>query len=90
MITIRFARGTYRIDKNLRVYSNTHLILEKDTLMSSEKLDGVMASEGHLAEDGKQCSEKEGICTHGGHTRFDNIVIEGGIWDQNKPDGSGD
>lgn len=89
-ITVLLDSGTYRINANLRLYSNTHMILKKDTLMSCVKLDGVMASEAHLHENGKLCSESEKMCKHGGHTRFDNITIEGGIWDQNKPDGSGD
>ena len=69
-VVVRVPAGTYKISKTLKIYSNTHLILE----------DGATIVKGFS----QGCMLKNTMQYGGGGYGADrNIVIEGGTWDGN-------
>lgn len=73
-ITIYFPAGTYNIDKTLRVYSNTHLILDKDAVLY--RMDSWIDREVLFNVD--QNSKRDVV---GKYNMSKNITIEGGTID---------
>lgn len=70
-LTVKIPAGTYILDKELRVYSNTTIVADPNARMLKNHLKG-----GILAND----------LTHdkGGYNTSDNITVIGGIWDSSK------
>ena len=73
-ITIYFPAGTYNIDKTLRVYSNTHLILDKNATLY--RMDSWINREVLFNVD--QNSKRDVV---GKYNMSKNITIEGGTID---------
>lgn len=74
MITIYFPAGTYYVDKTLKVYSNTHILLdEKATVYRMDSLinNGILYN---VDQNGKRD-------VVGGYDMSENITLEGGVWD---------
>ncbi|MBQ9658421.1 MAG: bacterial Ig-like domain-containing protein, partial [Clostridia bacterium] len=85
-IIVYVPEGTYYIDRQLKIYSNTTLSLNDNAVIINSTGKVQMLRTGHLNSDGTDCSGA--TCTHGGYTQWENITIEGGTWDFNN-DGSG-
>lgn len=70
-LTIKIPAGTYLLDKELRVYSNTTIIADPKARLLKNHLKG-----GILAND----------LTHdkGGYNTTENITVMGGIWDSSR------
>ena len=87
--TVTVPAGSYTIntDLNLQIFSNTHLVLDADTVIKQvgdeAKLayNFLMLEAGHYKDDGSLCIDS--TCNHGGQTQFQNVTIEGGTWDAN-------
>lgn len=73
MHEVRLASGHFYIDRCLVVYSNTHLILQKDTIIQRKDQYRIL-----LKSDTDHVS--------GGYRHAKHIIIEGGIWDGNAVD----
>lgn len=74
MITVYFPAGRYYIDKTLKVYSNTHIILdEKATVYRMDSL-----VNGTLLYNADQNGKRNVV---GGYDMSENIILEGGVWD---------
>lgn len=73
-VTIYVPDGTYYIDKPLRIYSNTHLILSDNATIyrMDEMIDRGMIH--NADQDGN-------MDVIGGYDMSENITMEGGIWD---------
>ena len=71
----------------LYIYSNTKLILDKETViiggLEENKYHDDLIKGSHVDSKGNYCGN-EG-CKHGEHSQWKNITIEGGIWDCNNP-----
>lgn len=74
MITVYFPAGKYYIDKTLKVYSNTHIILEKNATVY--RMDSLVDSA--LLHNVDQNGKRNAV---GGYDMSENIILEGGIWD---------
>lgn len=74
MVTIYFPAGTYYVDEPMRVYSNTHIILDKDATIY--RMDaGINKSILHnVDQQGK-------MNVVGGYDMSHDIILEGGTWD---------
>ena len=73
--------GTYYLDRALFIYSNTRLSLSAGAkFLRSGSSDQIMLLARHLLGDGSECKGDD-TCTHGGHSQFSNIIVDGGIWD---------
>ncbi|MCI8378314.1 MAG: hypothetical protein HFH72_07300 [Lachnospiraceae bacterium] len=73
-VTIYFPAGTYYIDKPLRIYSNTHLVLDDNAVIY--RMDSLI-DRGllhNVDQDGR-------MDVTGGYDMSENITIEGGTWD---------
>lgn len=70
-LTVKIPAGTYILDKELRIYSNTTIIADPEARLLKNHLKG-----GILAND----------LTHdkGGYNTTENITVIGGIWDSSK------
>lgn len=70
-LTVKIPAGTYLLDKELRVYSNTTIIADPKARLLKNHLKG-----GILAND----------LTHdkGGYNTTENITVMGGIWDSSR------
>lgn len=74
MVTIYFPAGTYYIDEAMRVYSNTHIILDDEAVIYRTKA-GINTSMLHnVDQQGK-------MNVVGGYEMSHDIIIEGGTWD---------
>lgn len=73
-VTIYFPAGTYYIDKPLRVYSNTHLILDDHAVIC--RMDSLI-DRGLL----HNVDQNGNMNVIGGYDMSENITVEGGIWD---------
>lgn len=74
VITIYFPAGNYYVDNSLRVYSNTHIILdEKATIRRMDS----MINKG-LLFNVDQNGKRDVV---GGYDMSENITLEGGTWD---------
>lgn len=74
MITVYFPAGNYYVDKTIKVYSNTHIILdEKATVHRMDSLvnNGLLYN---VDQNGKRN-------VVGGYDMSENIILEGGTWD---------
>ncbi len=74
VVTIYIPSGTYYVERSLRVYSNTHIILHNDATirrMDSAVDDMIIHN---VDQDGKMDQV-------GGYDMSKNITIEGGTWD---------
>ena len=80
-IIVYVPEGTYYIDGQLKIYSNTTLSLNENAVIVHSTGKGQMLITGHLNSDGTDCSGAK--CTHGGYTQWENITIEGGTWNCN-------
>ncbi|WP_312371999.1 right-handed parallel beta-helix repeat-containing protein [Lachnoclostridium sp.] len=67
-LTIRIPYGTYVLDRELRIYSNTTIIASSGAKLMKNHQRGAL-----LANDMSKDS--------GGYTTTENITIDGGIWD---------
>lgn len=73
-VTIYVPAGDYYIDRWLRIYSNTHLILDEGATI--HRMDSIIdkGMVQNVAQDGN-------MGTVGGYDMSENITIEGGTWD---------
>lgn len=69
-ITITLPSGTYYLSKCLHIYSNTNLVLQKDTVIIKDFEDGNMLKCGIKDEK------------NSGYNGYRNISVSGGIWDE--------
>lgn len=74
VVTIYIPAGTYHVDKALRIYSNTHLIL--DSAATIYRMDS--AIDKMIIHNTDENGYMDRI---GGYEMSKNITIEGGIWD---------
>lgn len=90
--TVTIPKGTYIISDTLTIFSNTTLILDKDAVIkcsSSMPSGGAMLLAVHLTASGTICP-MDSTCKHGGYTQIQNVTIQGGTWNRNDMNGSGD
>jgi polygalacturonase len=73
-VTVTIPSGNYYLDRWLRIYSNTHLVLDQNaTLYRTDAiLDKPML---------KNVDANDSMYTIGGYDMSENITIEGGTWD---------
>lgn len=74
VITIYIPAGTYYVDKALRIYSNTHIILHDDATI--RRMDS--AVDDMLIHNVDSNGKMNAI---GGYDMSSNITLEGGTWD---------
>lgn len=74
MITIYFPAGNYYVDETMRVYSNTHIILDKNAVV--HRMDGLVNN--GLLFNVDQNGKRNVV---GGYDMSENIILEGGTWD---------
>ncbi len=67
-LTVKIPAGTYVLDKELRIYSNTTIQADPDAKMLKNHLKGALLA-NDLSKD------------RGGYTTTENITVNGGIWD---------
>lgn len=88
-LTVIVPEGTHILTKKLRIYSNTTLKLLDGAVMEAHFLEGENGANGlagamlyasHVNDEGKTCTAES--CNHGGYSRFQNITVEGGVWDR--------
>ncbi len=74
MVTVSIPAGDYYIDQPLRIYSNTHLLLDKGAVIhrTSKGIDRMML---HNVDRNGKMDET------GGYDMSENILVEGGTWD---------
>lgn len=76
--------GTYRIDKNIYIYSNTVLDARGSTFKYTNPDGGTMLKGAHIC-NGERCRADEpgssAICKKGGYTQVQNVTVNGGTWD---------
>ena len=85
-IEIHVAPGTYNIESELRIWSNTKLLLDPGATIKYTGQAGYPILRGsHFDEDGYRCYETSGACPHGGYDQCSNVVIRGGTWNRNSP-----
>ena len=77
MVTIYVPAGTYYVEKPLRVYSNTHLILD-DKAVVARKGEGLNNNLLH------NCDQNGKMDQVGGYDMSHDIILEGGTWDGGK------
>lgn len=70
-LTIQIPNGTYVLDRELRIYSNTTILASAGAKMMKNHQRGAL-----LANDMSK--------DQGGYTTTENITIKGGIWDSSK------
>ena len=74
--------GTYVLQSDLRIYSNTTLTLEEGAVVRcANGADCLMLIGSHLDESGGLCPSE--TCRHGGYSQCHDIVVQGGVWDRN-------
>lgn len=70
-LTVKIPAGTYVLDKELRIYSDTAIIADPDARLLKNHLKGAILA-NDLSHD------------KGGYTTTENITVTGGIWDSYK------
>ena len=70
-LTVEVPSGTYKLSRCLHIFSNTNLVLQKDTYLVKNFSDGNMLKCG-LAEESNY-----------GYSGYSNISVTGGTWDEN-------
>lgn len=87
-VEVYIPKGTYYLSDMLFIYSNTKLVLDKDTViiagMEKNSYSNYILVAAHLNSKNQICDQND--CTHGGYTQWKNIQIEGGTWDCNNSD----
>ncbi|MDO4182975.1 MAG: right-handed parallel beta-helix repeat-containing protein [Coriobacteriia bacterium] len=81
-ITVYVPSGTYYLDADLGIYSNTTLQLAADATLVVRLTAGAALVGHHFAADGTVCPG-DATCTHGGYTQLENVALTGGTWDRN-------
>ncbi len=80
-LKIHIPAGTYYISDMLEIYSNTYLEVDPAaTIINTSNVSAAMICCSHRDESGNYCGHGVKTCTHGGHTQWSNIIIEGGTW----------
>lgn len=74
VITIYFPAGDYYIDKPMRVYSNTHIILDEKATI--HRMDSMINR--NILHNVDQNGKMDVV---GGYDMSENIILEGGTWD---------
>ena len=74
MVTIYFPAGTYYIDEPMRVYSNTHIILDSNATVY--RMDS--AINNSMLHNVDQQGKMDVV---GGYDMSHDIIVEGGTWD---------
>lgn len=74
MVTIYFPAGNYYVDETMRVYSNTHIILDKNATV--HRMDSLVNN--GLLFNVDQNGKRNVV---GGYDMSENIILEGGTWD---------
>lgn len=74
MITIYFPAGNYYVDKTIKVYSNTHIILDEKAVI--HRMDSLVNN--GLLYNVDQNGKRNVV---GGYDMSENIILEGGVWD---------
>lgn len=74
VVKIYIPKGTYYVDKTLKIYSNTHVILHEDAII--RRMDS--AVDKMLLHNVDQDGQMNQI---GGYDMSQNITLEGGTWD---------
>lgn len=74
MVTIYFPAGDYYVDKAIRVYSNTHIILDANATV--HRMDSMINNS--LLYNVDQNGKKDVV---GGYDMSHDIILEGGTWD---------
>lgn len=83
---IHVAAGTYSLGSELRIWSNTKLLLDPGATIKYTGPEGYPILRGsHFDENGSPCYETSGSCQHGGYGQCSNVVIRGGTWNRNSP-----
>ena len=81
---IHVAAGTYSLGSELRIWSNTKLLLDPGATITFTGSEGPILRGSHFDENGNPCYETYGgSCTHGGYGQCSNVVIRGGTWNRN-------
>lgn len=81
---IHVAAGTYSLGEELRIWSNTKLLLDPGATIKYTGPAGYPILRGsHFDENGQPCLETSGSCSHGGYGQCSNVVIRGGTWNRN-------
>lgn len=81
-ITVYIPAGTYYINDMLEIYSNTTLKVDPDAyIKNTSNTSDAMLCCSHRDENGNFCGHNVPSCTHGGHSQWSNIVVDGGTWD---------
>ena len=92
IVKIIIPKGNYHIKNTLRVYSNTIISLENGAVINFKGSNDILKS-SYIDSNGKTCeyTDKSRIdgglseeCNIGKYNQWDNITIEGGIWNFNK------
>lgn len=74
MVTIYFPAGNYYVDETMRVYSNTHIILDKNATV--HRMDSLVNN--GLLFNVDQNGKRNVV---GGYDMSENIILEGGTWE---------
>lgn len=78
------AKGTYKTDKKLHIWSNTTIEAGGATIIYTGGDTGIMLSGVHRDPDGSECyGTGNSKCKVGGHNQVQNVTINGGVWDRN-------
>ncbi|MCM1180224.1 MAG: right-handed parallel beta-helix repeat-containing protein [Clostridium sp.] len=74
MVTVYFPAGDYYVDKTIKVYSNTHIILDDKAVI--HRMDSLI--DNGLLYNVDQNGKRNVV---GGYDMSENIILEGGVWD---------
>ena len=74
LLEIHIPEGTYYISKQLNIYSNTKLVLTKNTVIVKD----FTVPYGNMISNMSELKQE-----NGGYTGSENITIDGGVWDGN-------
>ena len=80
VLEIRIPKGTYHLDQQIRMYSNTHVIADPAATIVATHNDKTLIFGGHVDKATKNVSCYDRSCKHGGYSQLENIVIQGGTW----------
>ena len=80
---IHVAAGTYSLGSEIRIWSNTKLLLDPGATIKYTGSEGPILRGSHFDENGSPCLETSGSCPHGGYGQCSNVVIRGGTWNRN-------
>lgn len=82
-LVVKVTSGTYLLDSHIPLVSHTHLILASDSLMRATAAfpGSGMVIARHLSAPRTFCPNDD-ACTHRGYSQFDDVMVDGGIWEQ--------